>query len=146
MQDKPKEQKIFLVINLSFFGDVLLTNTLCQNIKQEYPDSKIVFLVNKPFYDAAKYQYCVDDVICFDKRNEHKGLLGLLKFVKNCQYKNKIYAAFVIYGNQRGIILSYLLKAKYRISGPRKYVKYLLTNIVPKKPQYKKMQNMCTNN
>ena len=68
MQDKPKEQKIFLVINLSFFGDVLLTNTLCQNIKQEYPDSKIVFLVNKPFYDAAKYQYCVDDVICFDKK------------------------------------------------------------------------------
>ena len=49
-----ENQKIFLIINLSFFGDVLLTNTLCQNIKLSYPDSKIVFLVNKHFYEAQK--------------------------------------------------------------------------------------------
>ncbi len=124
-----KNQKIFLIINLSYFGDVLLTNTLCQNIKLHYPDSKVVLLTDKPFYEAAKYQYCADDALYFDKRGENKGLLGLLKFVKNCPYTNKIYAAFVMYANERGIILSYLLRAKRRISGPSIISRMLLTDL-----------------
>ena len=123
------EQKIFLIINLSCFGDVLLTNTLCQNIKLNYPESKVVLLVDKPFYEAAKYQYCVDDTIYFDKKKENKGILGLLKFVIGCKYKNKIYAAFVMYDNDRGILLSYFLHAQKRISGPNKILKWMLTDI-----------------
>ena len=124
-----KNQKIFLIINLSYFGDVLLTNTLCQNIKLNYPDSKTVMLVDKPFYEAAKYQYCVDEAIYFDKKGENKGLLGLLKFVIGCKYKNKIYATFIMYDNERGILISSLLNSRKRISGPNKIFKWLLTDI-----------------
>ena len=125
---KNNNEKIFLIINLSYFGDVVLTNSLCQNIKQNYPDSKIVFLVNKPFYEAAKYQECVDDVITVDKRGKHKGFWGLVKFVTECPYYKKIYATFILYGNDRGILLSYLLGSKYRISGSENISKYLLTH------------------
>ena len=124
-----KNQKIFLIINLSCFGDVLLTNTLCQNIKLNYPESKVVLLVDKPFYEAAKYQYCVDDAIYFDKRGKDKGFSGMINFSKSCKYKNKIYAAFIMYDNDRGIILSYLLRAQKRISGPNKIFKWMLTDI-----------------
>lgn len=124
-----KNQKIFLIINLSYFGDVLLTNTLCQNIKLNYPDSKIVFVTDKPWIEAAKHQYCADDAIYFDKRGKNKGFLGMFNFAKNCPYKNKIYAAFVMYANERGIILSYLLHAKRRISGPNKIFSWMLTDI-----------------
>ena len=124
-----KNQKIFLIINLSYFGDVLLTNTLCQNIKLNYPDSKVVLLTDKPFYEAAKYQYCVDEAIYFDKKGENKGLLGLLKFVIGCKYKNKIYASFIMYDNERGILISTLLNSRKRISGPNKIFKWLLTDI-----------------
>jgi len=120
------EEKIFLVINLSYFGDVLLTNSLCQNIKLNYPNSKIVFLVNKPFVEAAKNQYGVDDVLAFDKRGEHKGFLGLLKFVLNCPYRNKINTSFVMYDNDRGVILSFLLNAKRRVSGGVNFFKFLV--------------------
>lgn len=123
-----QKQKIFLIINLSYFGDILLTNALCQNIKRNYPDSKIVFCVNKPFYEAAKYQVCVDDVIVVDKRAKHRGLSGLIKFVLNCPYRNKIDTAFIIYGNDRGILLSYFLGCKNRISGSSNITKYLLTD------------------
>ena len=128
MQNR-ENQKIFLIINLSYFGDVLLTNTLCQNIKLNYPDSKTVMLVDKPFYEAAKYQYCVDEAIYFDKKGENKGLLGLLKFVIGCKYKNKIYASFIMYDNERGILISTLLNSRKRISGPNKIFKWLLTDI-----------------
>ncbi len=123
------DQKIFFIINLSYFGDVLVTNALCQNIKKSYPDSKIVFVVNKPFYEAAKYQECVDDVLVLDKRGEHKGILGLIKFALNCPYRKKIFASFIIYGNERGIFLSWLLGAKKRISGYRFLSRPLITDV-----------------
>lgn len=135
-------EKIFLIINLSFFGDVLLTNALCRNIKQNYPDSKIVFCVNKNFYEAAKYQTCVDDVICFDKHGEHSGVIGLIKFVLNCPYRNKIDTAFIIYANDRGIVLSYLLGCKNRISGALRIVKHLLTKNFFDFENFKHMQDL----
>lgn len=123
---KANSEKIFLVVNLSFFGDVLLTNSLCQNIKLNYPDSKVVFLVNEPFYEAAKNQVGVDDVLVFDKRHKNKGLLGLLKFVFSCPYKNKIYASFVMYDNDRGNLISFLLGAKIRVAGGVNISKFLV--------------------
>ena len=122
--------KTFLVINTSFFGDTILTNPLCQNIKLEYPDAKVVFMVNKPFYEVAKYMKGVDEVICYDKKGKHKGLSGFLNFYHEYkeQYKNKIDASFVIYGNERGIILSKLLGAKKIYSDNTGLIKVLLDN------------------
>lgn len=136
------DKKIFLIINLSFLGDVLLTNALCQNIKKNYPDSKIVFCVNKTFYEAAKYQACVDDVICMDKRGKHSGILGLIRFALNCPYRNKIDTAFIIYANDRGIILSKLLGCKNRISGSKNITQYLLTDNFFDFEDFKNMQDI----
>lgn len=108
----------FLVINTSYFGDVLLTDTLCQNIKKEYPDSRVVFMVNKPFREVAQYMEGVDEVLCYDKQGMHKGLFGILRFLKhygdNC--KNSIDVAFVLYGNERGLFIAKALGAKQIIS------------------------------
>ena len=101
-------QKTFVVILMACFGDVILCNSLFQNIKRLYPDSKTVFVVDKPWYEAAKYQPCVDEVIVFDKRGENKGLFGLLKFIRNFPYK-KIDYVFKIYDNQRVDLISWLL-------------------------------------
>ena len=108
-------EKVFLVFNTAFFGDVLLCNPLCQNIKAIYPDSKVVFVVNKPFYDAAKYQDCVDDVIIYDKKSKHKGFLGLLRFVREFKYKN-IFASFITYKNLRNSLIAKLLGSQYVIN------------------------------
>lgn len=111
--------KTFLVTNLSFFGDVLLTGQLCSDIKRNYPDSKIIFLVNKPFLDAAKYIPQVDEALYFDKNGEHKGILGFWKFIKDSKLRGKIDTAITIYGNDRGIFLAWLLGAKTRITGEK---------------------------
>lgn len=122
--------KTFLVINTSFFGDTLLTDPLCRNIKLEYPVSKVVFMVNKPFVEVAKYMDGVDEVICYDKKGEHKGLAGFWRFYQTykVQYKNKIDVAFVIYGNERGIVLSKLLGAKKIYSDNTGLIRLFLDN------------------
>ena len=101
------KEKVFLIFNTACFGDNLVCNALCQNIKRIYPDSKIVFIVDKPFYEAAKYQKDVDDVVIFDKKGANRSLIGILKFILNFKYK-KAYASMVTYRNERNYIVSSL--------------------------------------
>lgn len=120
----------FLVINTSFFGDTLLTGPLCQNIKLAYPDAKVIFIVNKPFYEAAKYMKDVDEVIAYDKKKVHKGLGGAWRFYRENKQKLKgsIEASFVIYGNERGIVLSKLFGAKKVYADNQGLIRVLLDN------------------
>ena len=114
-------QKTFLVFNTSHFGDTLLCNSLCQNIKKLYPDSKIIFIVNKPFADAAKYQKDVDEVISFDKFGEHKSIINRLKFIINFPYKRADYS-FVTYRNNTNSLFSRLIFSKHIIEYNKKHI------------------------
>jgi len=107
------EMKTFLICNTSFFGDTILTNALVRNIKEQYKDSRIVFIVNKPFYEVACFMDGVDEVWAYDKNGANKGIVGLYRFYMEHKNKYEFDAAFVIYGNERNIILSKLLGCKY---------------------------------
>ena len=113
-------KKVFVIFNTACIGDMLVTNTLVQNIKHYYQDSVIVFVCDKPYVDVAKYQEGIDDVIVFDKKKD-KTLGGILKFVKNFPYK-KPYASFVTYANERNLIISRLIGAKHIISHNKNFI------------------------
>lgn len=113
-QDSPK---IFVAVLMACFGDVILCSALFQNIKRLYPNSKTIFIVDKPWQQAAKYQPCVDEVIIFDKRGENRGFLGLLKFIAKFPYK-KIDYVFKIYDNSRVDLISAFLMPKKIIGKP----------------------------
>ncbi|WP_182186279.1 glycosyltransferase family 9 protein [Pectinatus frisingensis] len=122
--------KNFLIINTSFFGDILLTGPLCRNIKAVFPDSHTVFIANKPFIDAAHHLDGVDEVIAYDKNGQHHGILGAYRFYQ--QYRHVFAAgftaAFVIYGNERGIILARLFGAKKVYAENKGLIRLLLSN------------------
>lgn len=103
--------RIFVVIQLAGFGDALLCNSLFQNIKAIYPNSKTVFIVNKPYEEAARYQKDVDEVFLFEKRGKNKGLLGILKFIFKFPYKNIDYI-FQLHNTARVNLISHLLKPR----------------------------------
>jgi ADP-heptose:LPS heptosyltransferase len=104
--------KNFIVFNTACFGDVLLCNSLCQNIKNIFPESRIIFVCDKDWKDIAKYQESIDEVIVYDKKGKHKGLFGFFKFIKEFPYKD-IYASLVTYKNERNIAVAKLLKSKF---------------------------------
>lgn len=107
--------KIFLVFNTACFGDVLICNSLCQNIKLAFPNSKVVFITDKKWEDTAKYQAGVDEVFVYDKKGIHKGLRGIFKFIKDFPYK-KPFVSFITYKNQRNFLIAKLLKSKFTIT------------------------------
>lgn len=113
---KVEKTKIFLVFNTASIGDVLLCNALCQNIKNLFPNSKIVFIVDRICKDIAKYQKDVDEVFVFDKKGKHKGFIGMLKFILEFPYKKPDYA-IVTYKNERNFIISKFLNARRIIMG-----------------------------
>ena len=129
---KEYAKKIFVIFNTAFIGDILLNNTLVQNIKYFYPDSKVVFVVQPQFRDVALYQKGVDDVVTFDKKHD-SNLIGFIKFLKNFPYK-KIFASFVIYSNDRNLILSRLLRAKHIVTEPHGW----FTSFMSTKEEYKR--------
>lgn len=104
--------KTFLVINTSFFGDTILTDELCRNIKKQEPHALVIFMVNKPFAEVARHMDGVDVVWVYDKRGEHKGIKGIYRFWQQHRGQYQIDVSFVIYGNERGIVLSKWLGAK----------------------------------
>ena len=112
--------KNFVVFNTACFGDVLLCNSLCQNIKNIFPESRIIFVCDKNWVDVIKYQDKVDEVVVFDKNGKNKGILGLFKFIKDFPYKN-IYASLITYKNERNFLLGKLLKSRFVISPDKKY-------------------------
>ncbi len=129
---KELNEKIFLIFNTAFIGDILLNNTLVQNIKLFYPEAKVIFVVQPQFADVAKYQKGVDDVVVFDKKRDNN-LFGILKFVWNFPYKH-VFASFVLYSNDRNLIISKLLNAKHIMTEPHG----MLTKIISTKEKYKR--------
>ena len=109
---KYDDVKNFLVFNTACFGDVLLCNSLCQNIKAAFPNSKVVFITDKNWADVAKYQKDVDEVIVYDKNGVHKGFTGMLKFLREFPYK-KPFASFITYKNERNYTIAKLLKSRF---------------------------------
>ena len=107
-------EKVFIVFNTACIGDMLVTNALIQNIKHYYPESKVVFVCDKPYVEVAKYQQGVDEVVVFDKKKD-KSLAGMVKFALKFPYKRP-FASFVTYSNERNLLISRLLGAKHILS------------------------------
>lgn len=136
-------EKVFLVFNTAFIGDILLNNTLVQNIKYFYPNSKVVYVVQPQFADVARYQKDVDNVVCFDKKRDNN-LLGVIKFIRNFPYK-RVFASFVLYSNDRNLILSRLLGAKHIITEPHgKFTELMSTKEEYKRNTYVHKKDIAT--
>ncbi len=76
-----------LIIQTAFLGDAVLTLPMIKKLKEIYPES-IIDVVSIPstkeIFDASPF---VDNTIVLDKKNKHKSLLSLRKFVKNIKSK-----------------------------------------------------------
>lgn len=105
-------KKVFLVIGTGYFGDTLLTAKLTRDIKKNYPDSLLLFMVDTPYVDVAKGLPGIDEVIPYS-RKESQSLIPFLKFIIDFPYKFKIDVAFVAQRQKKSRnILARLLGAK----------------------------------
>ena len=77
----------FLVIQNAFIGDVILATAVAEKLYQNYPASKIDFLLRKGNEELFKKHPFIHEVIVWDKKNgKYKNLFRILTKVRGAKY------------------------------------------------------------
>lgn len=113
-----------LIIKTTSLGDVLHSTISLDMIKQTYPNSKIIFMVDKSAYPILKYNKYIDNFIIFDYsfvlKNWFRHPIKTIKYIKSITNKIreiKFDFAFDLQGLFRSVFFLYIAKAE------KKYVK-----------------------
>lgn len=78
-------QKI-LIIQTAFIGDVILATPLIGNLKSQFPDAKIDFLVKNGNQTLLKNDPDLNEILVFDKKKKVASLIVLLKNIRTNKY------------------------------------------------------------
>jgi len=76
------ENKRILIFNVNWLGDVLFSTAVIRNIRRNFPGSFIACIVPSRCYPVLKGNPHLDEIIVFDEKDRHKGILKQLDFVR----------------------------------------------------------------
>ena len=59
--------KKILIIRMSSIGDIVLSTSFIESVKNKFPNSKIDFLIKEEFSDIVQNHPLIDNIIAYDK-------------------------------------------------------------------------------
>lgn len=66
-----------LIIHTAFIGDIVLSTPLIKKLKDSYPKAELTYLTTPVGASILRNNPHISHIIEYDKRGEHKGLVGL---------------------------------------------------------------------
>ena len=133
MKEKTEAKRI-LIFNVNWLGDVLFSTAAIRNIRRNFPQSYIACVIPSRCYPILKGNPHLDEVIIFDEKDRHKGMLNKLNFIK--LLKNKEFdTVFLLHRSFSRALICRLAGIKQRIGHYTRKRAFLLTRIIvpPKK-------------
>jgi len=119
-------QKI-LIIQTAFIGDVILATPLIGNLKTQFPDAKIDFLVKKGNQSLLKNDPNLNEILVFDKKKKVASLLDLLKKIR----ANKYDLVINLHRFASSGILTFLSGAKQKLGFKKNPFSFAYTQSFP---------------
>lgn len=130
---KESGHKRILIFNVNWLGDVLFSSATIRNIRRNYPDSFIACVIPSRCYPVLKDNPYLDEVIIFDEKDRHKGMLAKLNFVSLLKSK-KFDTVFLLHRSFSRALICRLAGINQRIGHYTKKRAFLLTKkIIPPK-------------
>jgi heptosyltransferase-2 len=129
-----KKNKRILIFNVNWLGDVLFSTATIRNIRRNFPDGFIACVVPSRCYPILKDNPHLDEIIIFDEKDRHKGILARLNFVR--QLKGKGFdTVFLLHRSFSRALICRLAGICERIGYHTKKRSFLLSKkiIAPKK-------------
>lgn len=77
-----------LIFSFSFIGDAVLSTVVIQPLKKRFPDARLTFLVGPNAKRILAGDMQIDDVLEYDNRGKHVGLIGKYKLIKSLRQRN----------------------------------------------------------
>jgi lipopolysaccharide heptosyltransferase II len=93
MKGAPKK---ILIFNVNWLGDVLFSTATIRNIRRNFPNSFIACIIPSRCYPVLKGNPHLDEIIIFDEKDRHRGMLAQLNFVRLLRNK-KFDAVFLLH-------------------------------------------------
>lgn len=126
--------KRILIFNVNWLGDVLFSTATIRNIRRNFPGSYISCIVPSRCYQILKGNPHLDEIIIFDDKDRHKGILAKFNFVKLLKGKN-FDTVFLLHRSFRRALICRLADIPQRIGYYTKKRGFLLTKKItmPKK-------------
>lgn len=121
-----KGHKRILIFNVNWLGDVLFSTATIRNIKYNFPDSYIACVIPSRCYSVLKDNPHLDEIIIFDEKDRHKGILQKLNFVYSLRNKN-FDIAFILHRSFSRALICRLAGIPERIGHDTKKRGFLLT-------------------
>lgn len=75
---KPPQRILVRAVN--WIGDAVMTTPAIRRLRDAFPDAEIVVVANPLVAELFLYHPCCDRVIIFDKKQQHAGLKGFVRF------------------------------------------------------------------
>jgi lipopolysaccharide heptosyltransferase II len=88
--------KRIVIFNVNWLGDVLFSTATIRNIRRNFPDSYIACVIPNRCYQILKGNPHLDEIIIFDEKDKHSGVIKKLSFIKSLREKN-FDAAFLLH-------------------------------------------------
>jgi ADP-heptose:LPS heptosyltransferase len=101
MKNKRLKIKKILLIRMSSIGDVILTSPLIRQLRKNFPEAQLDYLVRTEYADLIKYNPHVTHTLQYDIQTERKGLRELREYLKRQGYD----AVFDLHCNFRSAFL-----------------------------------------
>ncbi|MFH0913646.1 MAG: lipopolysaccharide heptosyltransferase II [Candidatus Omnitrophota bacterium] len=88
--------KKILIFNVNWLGDVLFSTATIRGIRRNFPDSFIACIIPSRCYPILKGNPHLDEIIIFDDKDRHRGILAQMNFVRLLK-KRKFDLVFLLH-------------------------------------------------
>ena len=121
-----KTGKRILIFNVNWLGDVLFSTATIRNIRRNYPHSFIACVIPSRCYPILKDNPHLDEVIIFDEKDRHRGVIAKLSFVKQLKDRN-FDIVYLLHRSMSRALICRLADIKERVGYLTKKRGFLLT-------------------
>jgi heptosyltransferase-2 len=128
------KNKRILIFNVNWLGDVLFSTATIRNIRKNFPNSFIACVIPSRCYPVLKGNPHLDEIIIYDEKDRHKGLLAQLDFVRQLKDK-KFDIVFLLHRSFSRALICRLADISQRVGYFTRKRAFLLTKKIapPKK-------------
>lgn len=123
--DTPPSKKI-LIFNVNWLGDVLFSTAAVRNVRRSFPGSFIACIIPSRCYPILKDNPHLDEIIIFDEKDRHRGILSKLKFVRLLKSK-RFDTVFLLHRSFSRAFICWLAGIPQRLGYYTKKRGFLLT-------------------
>ena len=118
--------KKILVVNVNWLGDVIMTLPIFRSLKKIYPESYIGVMVPPRCVGLFENDPYVDEIIPFDEKTTHKGILKKIAFIINLRKKH-FDSVYLIHRSYTRALICLLSGIKERVGYATQKTELLLT-------------------